>query len=149
MSWFWQVLHNKFLINSLIAWAVAQGAKTLLHAILGRRFDWSRLVGSGGVPSSHSATVTALAATCARLRGLSSFEFGAAVILALIVMHDAMGVRLETGKQARVLNEFIEFARAMGQNISPEEKLKELVGHTPAQVLAGGLIGIAVGLLLS
>jgi len=149
MSWILQVLNNKFLINSLIAWAIAQGAKALLHAFLARRFDWSRLVGSGGMPSSHSATVTALAATCARLRGLGSFEFGFAVILALIVMHDAMGVRLETGKQARILNQFIEFASAMGRDISPEEKLKELVGHTPAQVLAGGLIGLAVGLLLS
>jgi acid phosphatase family membrane protein YuiD len=81
--------------------------------------------------------------------GLASFEFGVTVILAFIVMHDAMGVRAETGKQAKVLNELIEFIDSMGKDISPEEKLKEFVGHTPLQVFAGAALGLLVALIIA
>ncbi|HHT17791.1 MAG TPA: divergent PAP2 family protein [Papillibacter sp.] len=149
MKWLEQILQNKFIINGIVAWAIAQVAKTILHAVIHKKIEWPRLVGGGGMPSSHSATVTAIATTCAVLRGLDSFEFGVTVILALIVMHDAMNVRFETGKQAKVLNQVIDFAESLGRAITPEQKLKEFVGHTPAQVFVGGVLGIVVGLLLT
>jgi len=149
MRWVEQILGNKFIISGVTAWAIAQVIKTVLHAIIRGKIEWPRLVGGGGMPSSHSATVTAIATASAVLRGLDSFEFGVTVILALIVMYDAMNVRFETGKQAKVLNQVIAFAESMGRDISPEQRLKEFVGHTPAQVLVGGALGIIIGLLVA
>jgi hypothetical protein len=100
------------------------------------------------MPSSHSATVCALATSTGIIYGGGSFEFAIAVILAIIVMHDAMGVRRETGIQAKIINEMLEAFTNMGKNMSPEEKLKEFVGHTPLQVLAGAILGILVALLI-
>jgi acid phosphatase family membrane protein YuiD len=80
--------------------------------------------------------------------GLGSFEFAVTVMLAIIVMHDAMGVRLETGKQAKAINEMMELLKTLGQDITNEEKLKEFVGHTPSQVVAGAILGIVIALLL-
>jgi len=144
MNWFQQLIGNKVLINGVAAWVIAQILKMLIYTIINKKFHMRRLVGDGGMPSSHSATVTAIAVTCALSYGLGSFEFGVTVILAFIVMHDAMGVRKETGKQAKVLNEMIEFIDSMGKDLSPEEKLKEFVGHTPMQVFAGAALGLII-----
>lgn len=149
MNWIQQLVSNKVLINGVAAWVIAQLLKTIIYAIINRKLHVRRLVGDGGMPSSHSATVTAIATTCGLTFGLASFEFGVTVILAFIVMHDAMGVRKEAGKQAKVLNEMIEFIDSMGKDLSPEEKLKEFVGHTPMQVLAGAALGLIIAFTMS
>lgn len=141
-----QLLHNTILISGLTAWAFAQLSKALIYAALNRKFEVTRLFGDGGMPSGHSATVTAMAIASAIQFGLSSFQFAVTSILALIVMHDAMGVRLETGKQAKVINEMIVFFQSIGKENLSQEKLKEFVGHTPAQVFVGSVIGFLVAL---
>jgi uncharacterized protein len=148
MNWFQQLIGNRVIINGFTAWITAQVIKTIIYAVINRKVNLPRLVGDGGMPSSHSATVTAVAATCALSYGLGSFQFGIALILAFIVMHDAMGVRKETGKQAKVLNEMIEFIVSMGKDLSPEEKLKEFVGHTPLQVTVGAALGLAIAITI-
>lgn len=149
MEWFWHLVSNKLILCGVVAWVSAQLIKTMIHAIINKKINWPRLVGDGGMPSSHSATVTAVAATCAINYGLASFQFGVTVILAFIVMHDAMGVRNETGKHAIVLNDMIEFIDSMGKNISPEEKLKEFVGHSPLQVIVGAALGCLVAVIIN
>lgn len=148
MNWIEQLLQNQLVINGFFAWITAQVLKTIINAIINKKFDLLRIVGDGGMPSSHSATVTAVAATSAITYGLSSFQFGVTVILAFIVMHDAMGVRLETGKQSKILNQMIEFIQSMGTDLPSEEKLKEFVGHTPMQVIVGAMLGISIALVL-
>jgi acid phosphatase family membrane protein YuiD len=148
MNWFLQLISNKVLLSGFAAWVAAQILKMIIHAIVNKKIDWPRLFGDGGMPSSHSATVTAVAANCALTYGMASFQFGVTTILAFIVMHDAMGVRKETGKHAIVLNELIEFIDSMGKDISPEEKLKEFVGHSPLQVLVGAALGLIVALAI-
>lgn len=143
MNWFYDLITNKFLITGLTAWAVAQVLKVIIHTIVYKKFDYRRFFGDGGMPSCHSATVSSFAAISALCCGFGSFEFGVSAILAIIVCHDAMGVRLETGKQAILLNEIIESFEILAKKELPEVKLKEFVGHTPIQVAAGILIGIA------
>jgi acid phosphatase family membrane protein YuiD len=149
MNWFSQLASNKIIVSGAAAWVAAQILKTLIYAVVNRRLHLPRLVGDGGMPSSHSATVTAIAVTSLISYGLASFQFGVTMILAFIVMHDAMGVRAETGKQAKVLNQLIEFIDSMGKDISTEEKLKEFVGHTPLQVFAGAALGIFVAVIIT
>ena len=106
------------------------------------------MFGDGGMPSCHSATVTSLATITGISFGLASFEFGVVTILAIVVCHDAMGVRLETGKQAIILNEIIKAFDDLSAEKLPEVKLKEFVGHTPIQVLAGIILGFVMALIL-
>ena len=143
MDWIMELLTNPFLITSLSSWLIAQVLKTIIHAVLNKSLDITRLVGDGGMPSGHSATVTSLAAITGLIYGPTSFEFAMSAIFAIVVCHDAMGVRLETGKQAVILNEMIEIIEAMTREDLPEVKLKEFVGHSPIQVAAGVLLGIA------
>lgn len=147
MNWFQELLSNPFLLIGLSSWFWAQLIKTVIHAIVTKSIDFTRLIGDGGMPSGHSATVCAVATSAGILYGLGSFPFAISVIVAIIVMHDAMGVRLETGKQAKLLNEFIDLFAKLEQPLSDQEKLKELVGHTPLQVCMGALLGIATGIL--
>ena len=140
------LLQNRLIVNSLAAWAAAQIIKTIIYAIAHRELDWERLFGDGGMPSGHSATVTALAVTAATEYGLSSGIFAVAAILAIVVMHDAMGVRLEAGKHAKALNELMDLV--ISEELSPDDKLKELLGHTPLQVCFGALLGLAIALIL-
>lgn len=140
MSFLTDLLTNPFLLTSLCSWFLAQVIKVIINAILHKRLIWERLVGDGGMPSGHSATVSSLATITGLICGFGSAQFALAGILAVIVCHDATGVRQETGKQAVMLNEII---RILEEKALPEVKLKELVGHTPLQVLAGILIGIA------
>ena len=148
MEWLSELLSNRFLLAGVSSWAIAQVLKTLIHAALNKKFEIERLFGDGGMPSGHSATVTSVATMSALVCGLGSFEFAIAAILAIIVCHDAMGVRLETGKQAAVLNELMELLEALSKKDLPEAKLKEFVGHTPLQVAAGILIGISNALFM-
>ena len=140
-----EILGNRILLTGIAGWAIAQVLKTIIYALITRKLDLKRMVGDGGMPSSHSATVTSVAAMTGLSCGFDSPFFAVAAILAIIVMHDAMGVRLETGKQAQVINEMFEFLdRLSEESIDMDVKLKEFVGHTPMQVLAGGLLGIIV-----
>lgn len=146
MNFFTDLTQNKVLLSAVTGWLVAQILKTIIHLLFTKKFVAERLVGSGGMPSSHSATVCALATATCYFYGAQSFEFAIAVIMAIIVMYDAMGVRRETGIQARVLNEMMQLFADMGSDMPPQEKLKEFIGHTPLQVVMGALLGIIVAL---
>ena len=140
-----QIFYNHLLINSIVAWASAQIIKTLLYAAIHKKLDIHRLFGDGGMPSGHSATVTAMATTAALEYGLASPIFAIAAIIGIIVMHDAMGVRREAGKHAKILNNLLI---SLSQDTPPEDVLKEFLGHTPLQVGFGALLGFCVALLL-
>ncbi len=148
MDFISELLRNQIFISAILGWFVAQVLKTLIHMVISKKFVAERMVGSGGMPSSHSATVCALATSSGMRYGAGSFEFAISMMLAIIVMYDAMGVRRETGKQGRVLNEMLEVFTNMGNRISAEERLKEFVGHTPLQVLMGALLGIIIALFV-
>lgn len=139
MDWFIGIFTNPFLMTSIGSWFIAQLLKVIINAIVNKKLDFERLVGDGGMPSGHSATVSSLATITALLCGPASFQFAMAAVFAIVVCHDATGVRHETGKQAQMLNEIIQI---LDSEDLPEVKLKELVGHTPLQVLMGILIGI-------
>ncbi len=147
MSFFDALWHNRILIASLAAWCIAQLAKTIVYVVMNREFRLDRLVGSGGMPSSHAATVCALATAACKQYGPGSFEFAIAFILAAVVLYDARGVRLETGKQAVTITAIIDHLIKEGEVMElPPLELKELIGHTTVQVIVGGLMGIGVGL---
>ena len=148
MSFLQELVHNRIFVSAVLGWFIAQVLKTIIHLFLTKQFVAERMIGSGGMPSSHSATVCALATATGMVYGGGSFEFAIAVILAIIVMHDAMGVRRETGIQAKVINEMLEVFTNMGKKMSPEEKLKEFVGHTQLQVLAGAILGILIAVMV-
>ena len=140
---------NKILIAALSGWVIAQLAKVILYTIVNKQFSFERLTGSGGMPSSHAATVCALATAAAKRFGAGSFEFAVSFVLASIVLYDARGVRLETGKQAVTITAIIDHLLNEGKILKlPEYKLKELIGHTPFQVLIGSIMGIGIGLWL-
>ena len=141
-----QLISNRILIAGMAAWASAQILKTITYAIVNKTLDLKRLLGDGGMPSAHSATVTAIAVATGFIEGFDSSIFAVAIMLAFIVMHDAMGVRLETGKQAKVINDMIKLVYT--EDMSPEEKLKEFVGHTPSQVVAGFVLGVFVDVVI-
>ena len=133
---------NPILLAGAVAWLVSQLSKAIIHLIITKRFQWDRLFGDGGMPSSHSATVTAVAVMTGLRCGWDSPIFAIAAILAMIVMHDAMGVRQETGKQAKVINSMVELINSFGRGeLTPEETLKEFVGHTRRQVVVGAVLG--------
>ena len=142
MDWLYELITNRFLITGVASWFVAQVLKTIIHAIINKKLVLERLFGDGGMPSGHSATVTSLAVFSGLNFEFGSFQFAATAILAIVVCHDAMGVRLETGKQAVALNELLEVFDLIHPNKISEANLKEFVGHTPIQVMAGILLGI-------
>lgn len=134
------------LVSALAAWLTAQIIKFITELIRYRKIDIEKLTGSGGMPSSHSAAVCALATSIGFYEGLNSVVFALAFMFGIIVMYDAMGVRREAGKQAQVLNKMIKDIF----NDKPEyfqKNLKELVGHTPFQVLCGAILGVIVSLV--
>ena len=139
------LMGNLILSLSILAWALAQVLKLVVVLITEHRWDWEHILSSGGMPSSHSATVCACATSIAYRYGLGSAYFALAAVLAVVVMYDAFNVRRETGKQARVLNYIMENWPQMKPEEIFDKALKELVGHTPLQVLMGALLGIAVG----
>lgn len=141
------LLNNRILISALLAWACAQVCKTLYELIRSRKLILSRLVSSGGMPSSHTALVTGLATATGRIDGLGTASFAIAIVLAAVVMYDAAGVRRAVSIQARILNQMID--EAFQGHPFAEKRLRELIGHTPFQVFVGALFGIAIGLLLT
>ena len=147
---FWdELLANQVLMSAVTGWVVAQVLKTIIDLALNKSFNPERLVGSGGMPSSHSATVCGLTTAAALEYGAGSFEFAISFVLSMVVMYDAIGVRRETGKQAKLLNSILmENPLKLNAEVL-QEKLKEYVGHTPLQVLAGAILGICLALLLN
>lgn len=143
MSWLNDLFTNPFLLTGVGSWFIAQVLKTILHLIIYKKLDFERMYGDGGMPSGHSATVASLATICGLTYGLQSVEFAITAILAVIVCHDAMGVRRETGRHAEILNDLLKSF----ETHEPID-LKELVGHTPLQVVTGILIGIGNALLM-
>ncbi len=141
MNWFSGLITNPYLITALSSWFIAQVLKVIVDAILNRRLRFERFVGDGGMPSCHSATVVSLAVYTGLAQGTGTFAFAMAAVFAIIVCHDAMGVRMETGKQAVILNELVEIFHTLSRETLPQVRLKELVGHTPLQVIAGGALG--------
>ena len=148
MDWLKTMLTNPFLLTGLSAWLVAQVMKMIISSIINKKFSLGWMFSDGGMPSGHSATVSSLATFTLLQRGPGSFEFAIAMILAIIVCHDATGVRQETGKQAVLLKEIIESFEVLTTKKLPEVKLKEYVGHTPVQVCAGILLGVIMALVM-
>jgi uncharacterized protein len=138
---------NRVLWAAVGAWVIAQVLKTARALWLTRKLNLNYIVSSGGMPSSHSALVTGLATAVGRVDGLRSTSFALAAVLAGVVMYDAAGVRLAVSKQARILNIMVDdFFHERGLN---EQRLHELIGHTPIQVFAGALVGIVFGILFT
>lgn len=134
------------LILAVAAWAVAQLIKMMVPLCREQRLDLERALGSGGMPSSHSAFVCACAASTGQLCGWTSSLFAISVVIAIIVMYDAANIRQAAGEHAKILNHMMEQWAERGEMPS-ETQLKELLGHTPIQVIAGAALGIAIGLL--
>lgn len=142
-----QLLHNEILMTALLTWLVAQMIKVFIVLIRQKRLDFELLFGSGGMPSSHSAMVTSAATAIGQYDGWNSHLFALATVVALVVMYDAFGVRRAAGKQAQLLNQIVDDIYHH-RNENTQEKLKELLGHTPVEVLAGAILGIALALIL-
>lgn len=137
-----QLLQNKPIWVAAAAWCIAQGAKIILHMMQEKKFDFSRVYGMGGMPSSHSALVVALTTSIGKNFGFDTPSFAVSCILSLVVMYDAAGVRRAAGQQAAAIN--ILFSR---NGMKLEEQLKELLGHTPLQVFAGAALGFVIGIV--
>ncbi len=153
---------NYILTVALASWFAAQLIKVILNCITQKEVVWERLVGAGGMPSSHSALVCSMTVGMARKTGLGSPEFALAFLIAAVVMYDAMGVRRAAGEHAKVLNQIVSFFNKDSQVIqsgkpskrekdaedsaSSDKQLKEFLGHTPLEVLAGALLGILIAM---
>lgn len=137
---------TSILVTAIISWFVAQLLKVIFVLIKSKRIDFYRLVGSGGMPSSHSSFVTSLATGVGLVEGFTSSMFAIAVVLSLVVMYDAAGVRRAAGQMARILNNMVEKWEIESQTMR-EKRLKELLGHTPIEVLAGAILGCAIGII--
>ena len=143
-----EILGNRVIQAAALAWAVAQALKVMLTLAISRRFDKSRVLGSGGMPSSHSAMACAMLMTIGFREGFSSSIFALAFCFSGVVMYDAAGVRRSTGKNAAVINQLMDMLSGNGYTFD-EKRLKELVGHTPIQVRAGALLGTLIGTLMA
>jgi len=139
---FLQILNNKIFITTLSAWLIAQTIKVTIGVIRERRFDFRWFMGTGGMPSSHAAGATCLATSIGFEYGFNSVYFALAASFAIVVMFDAQGVRHATGKQARILNKILEDIYWQGK--IQENRLRELVGHTPVEVIVGFLLGVII-----
>ena len=141
-----KVITNEYIYIPLIVWFCVQTFKVIHDLIKTKKLDIKRIMGAGGMPSSHSAVVTCLAAMIGKNVGFDTPMFAIALVFAMIVMYDAAGVRRAAGKQARLLNKIVETPGL--SSVQVQEKLVEVLGHTPLQVFVGAAIGIAVGLLV-
>ena len=136
----------RFLLAPLVAWTIAQAAKLFLTSVRERRLNLRALAETGGMPSSHSAIVMGLTTAIGKYSGLGSAAFAIALIFTFVVMYDAAGLRRAAGRQAEVLNRLVDDLFHM-RGVQ-EQRLRELLGHTPLEVFVGAAIGLAVGLLL-
>ena len=135
----------RFIIVPMAVWFFIQLFKLIYDLVTTKKFNFKRILGAGGMPSSHSAVVTSLATMIGISQGVQSPIFAVSAIFAFVVMYDACGVRRAAGKQAKILNEIVNTPGLSNLEIS--EKLQEALGHTPVQVGVGALIGILVGFI--
>lgn len=135
----------KYLIVPITVWICIQIFKVIWDLVTTHKFNFKRILGAGGMPSSHSAVVTSIATMIGKTQGINSPIFALSVIFAFVVMYDAAGVRRAAGKQAKLLNKLVETPGL--SNIEVQEKLVEVLGHTPTQVIVGAIIGIVVGFI--
>ena len=135
-------MEYKYLLVPSMVWLGVQLFKVIYKYYETKKWDWSRLFGNGGMPSAHSAVVTCLATMIGKYEGITTPEFAISLFLSLVVMNDAAGLRKNVGRQAKVLNAILT-----NNNKSGAEKLQEMTGHTPIQVLVGATIGIVIGLI--
>ncbi|MDR0199727.1 MAG: divergent PAP2 family protein [Streptococcaceae bacterium] len=140
------LITNRVLVSAVVSWAIAQILKVLIELIRHHRLEIKWLVNPGGMPSSHSAIVTALAISAGIVHGFDSTYFAIAAVLALVVMYDAQGVRWEAGNHARTINEIIDDLEHIGFKLDKNQK--EILGHTPVQVIAGAVLGLIIALLV-
>lgn len=140
------LLYNPVLLSALSAWLIAQGLKVLIELVTKRSMNWALLFQAGGMPSSHSAMVSALGLSTGLVYGFDSPVFSVAAVLAMIVIYDATGVRRESGRQAVLINSIIE--ELSKGKIPPHGKLKEVLGHTPGEALLGTLLGLSIGFVV-
>ena len=145
MGFFNELFTNKAITIPFVAWLIAQLIKVTSSLVIDRKIDLSRIIGSGGMPSSHTSYVVALATVIGKNNGWDSMEFGIVCAFAIIVMHDAAGVRQAAGKHAKLLNSLVS-THFPGDEFN--EKLKELLGHKPLEVIVGAIMGVTLGLLL-
>lgn len=139
------ILQYKYLIIPLATWFCIQVFKVIWDLVATHKFNFKRILGAGGMPSSHSAVVTSLATMVGKDNGIDSAIFAVSLIFACIVMYDAAGVRRAAGKQAKLLNKIVETPGLT--NLQVQERLVEVLGHTPTQVIVGAAIGVLVGLI--
>lgn len=139
------IITNKYIYTPLILWFAIQTFKVIYDLVKTKKFNFKRILGAGGMPSSHSAVVTSLATLIGKYEGVETSIFAISVIFAFVVMYDATGVRRAAGKQAKLLNKIIETPGL--SSLQVQEKLVEVLGHTPIQVFVGALIGIIAGLI--
>ncbi len=137
---FLELLTNRILVGALVGWTLAQFIKIPLNYFLRREWDWSLLISTGGMPSSHSALVTAVSIGIGLQEGFNSPLFAVAGVVAMIVIYDATGIRRHAGDHARVLNLMID--ELLTGHPLAEKELKEVLGHTPREVIGGILLGI-------
>ncbi len=136
---------NSVIVTCVLSWFIAQTLKVIITLLKDKRLDFRRLVGSGGFPSSHAALVTSLATSVGIISGFGGTEFAICVVVALVVMYDASGVRRAAGQQARILNKIVEEWGKADPAVN-DKRLKELLGHTPKEVFAGAILGIIIGI---
>lgn len=147
MEVFGEIFSNKILVTALWAWFIAQVLKVIIVLICEKRFDFTRFVGAGGMPSSHAAFVTSISTAIGIEEGFTSPVFALCFVVACVVMYDAAGVRRAAGQQAKLLNKLVERWDSE-DDVTREKRLKELLGHTPFEVIAGALLGIVIAILL-
>ena len=145
MNTFTDFIQNKYIYIPILLWFGIQLFKLLYDLVTTKKFNFKRILGAGGMPSSHSAVVTSLATLIGKNIGVGTPLFAMALIFAFVVMYDAAGVRRAAGKQARLLNKIVETPGLSGLEVS--ERLVEVLGHTPLQVVVGAVIGVVAGLL--
>jgi len=138
------LLHNKVLVISACSWAIAQILKVLVVLVQERRVAWNYFVTSGGMPSSHAATVSAMTAAIAIVYGLGSVGFCISAVLAVIVMYDAAGVRQSVGQQSAIINRIVKEIQFKSPKDRIEHDLREFIGHTPFQVVVGAVLGVFI-----
>jgi hypothetical protein len=136
----------RFILAPIVAWSIAQAAKVVLYSVRERRLNLRVLAVTGGMPSSHSAIVMGLTTAIGKYSGPTSPQFAIALIFSFVVMYDAAGLRRAAGRQAAILNRLVEDLVHM-RGVQ-EQKLRELLGHTPVEVLVGAVLGVVVGLIL-
>ena len=141
-----EILKNYALVCSMLGWFMASLAKVVILLVRERRLDLKKIFASGGMPSSHSATVSSLAAAVAKTEGINSTNFAISFIFAFIVMYDASGVRRAAGEQAKILNQLVGNL-SDNKPVYLKKNLKEIIGHTPLEVVVGALLGILIALL--